>query len=445
MQPATTWKEKIKYNAIYIVLFSIFLIVTIVQGPREYPDSGAYINMTANVAPLYPLTVAGFRLIFRERLVYETALAVFQCLLLTLGIRILTENIGRSFHVQKFRLLNAAILAVPIFMTSFVAVSGLYIPASILTEGLSIPLWYFFFAELISFVFEKSKKANLCCWIFIILLTLTRGQFEADMLLLCIVEIIVYRTQIKLILPAIGKTIGAFLLVALFTRGYMYAVHGVFAEKINETVTATANIYFVSTNSDVDAVPEQYRDLYSEISRRLDEKKYRKEFFSSDIFNCTAGIEKCHDLIKSEVTMPILNEYLENNGGMDAYARDRILGEIAKPILKAHFGQWFYGYICLCLLGLVRSVAASGRIFYFYAAVIYLSAIVLTIHLLRKKNGGGFGFYASGTLLHTDNCVVRQHIHYASFALYDLQPAPFLYCGTAGTEGTKKGRKVRDF
>ena len=177
-------QEGVKQGLLLGAFLSFFGLLCYLAPIGIYPDSGSYISMQAGREPLYPLFLAFFRLIFREKdtivwlassgqLESEKAMELIrtwpalqvsmllQSLLAALACYYLTQVIRRAFRLNwPLTILTALCTLIPFVLTPLASSSHMVLNKAVLTEGITFPLFFMFTACMIQGLLSQKKKGR---------------------------------------------------------------------------------------------------------------------------------------------------------------------------------------------------------------------------------------------------------------------------------------------
>ncbi len=384
--------ERRKSFGILIVLLCFFLGMFAVYGVGVYNDSEQYITMHIHREPLYPLFLAFFRMIAKESGGLIPA-AIVQNVFTAFSIFFLIEYLREKFslnRIEEFVLLLLELM--PHLVTRYVSALGIFLENSVMSEALCIPLFQFFVLFTLRMIFEDDKKDMVWSLLFAWLLSMTRGQMMAAILLWMVtagLKMITRKQYKKLIIPVLA-VICAFGLRSLSVHIYNYAVTGYFMGNTYGQVNTLTNVIYACDREDGEVFEEgslerRFFDTFYEEAETLSANyKYAGESLEER----TAHLEDSHDNLKFQVLEANMSAYYFGLGKVDYYQQssmsDEMAGKMLKKLLPSCFGQWFYDYLLLCRNGFIRSIAVTHKWINLAALIIYLAAAGLMFAVFRK-------------------------------------------------------------
>lgn len=134
------------FSALMLAFVCMFyLFFALYDGAVICVDSPGYIEMSIAREPLYPLFLALLRALFSDS--YLTAAVLLQSALTAFSAWYFADYVLREFQIPRW--LACLILCIPVLVSllcRFAARRGSMYSNSILTEGLTIPCYFLFFA-----------------------------------------------------------------------------------------------------------------------------------------------------------------------------------------------------------------------------------------------------------------------------------------------------------
>lgn len=384
--------ERKKSFFILIVLLCFFLGMLAALGVGIYGDSEQYIAMHIHREPLYPLFLAFFRVVAGENIGIILAV-IAQNLLTAFSIFFLIEYLQKRFGLNIFGELVLLVLALmPHLVTRYVSANHIFLENSILSEALCIPLFHFFILFTLKMVFEGKKRDMACSLLFAWLLSMTRGQMMAMILMWVVIvclQVISRKQYRKLVIPFLAL-ICAFVLRSLSVCTYNYVITGYFMGNTFGPVYTLANILYACDKEDGEVFEEgsPEREFFDRFYDEADAFGANYRYAGDTIGERAAHLEECHDILKCQVIEADISEYYLKLCGLDYYQynimADEMASQMDRKLLPKCFGRWLYNYLLLCRNGFIRSIAVVHRWINLAALLIYLTAFSLLFVILRK-------------------------------------------------------------
>ena len=413
-------------------LLVFFLGMLAACGIGIYNDSEQYISMHIHREPLYPLFLAFFRMLCGEG--YLTAVAVAQNILTAAGIWVLAEYLAGHFRLRLWEEVAVVLLQIiPHLMTRYVSALHIFLENSVMSEALCIPLFQFFLYFLLRMLFENRRKDGVLSLGFAFLLSMTRGQMMATILVWMALRLmqVLLKAVSERRLPVserpelvsgkgrdgglrhrqagAGQGIAAFavpVIAAVMVFGlrslavhlYNYAVTGYFMGNTYGQVNTLTNVIYACDREDGEVFEEGslerafFERFYEEADALGANYKYGGDTFAER----ARHLESHHDVLKFQVLEADLSAYYFSLGKIDYYQQssmsDEMAGRMLGKLLPACFGQWLYDYILLCTYGFIRSVAVVHPLINWAALGVYPGAAGLALWQVwrRKKSDGAW-------------------------------------------------------
>lgn len=384
--------DRKKSFCILIVLLGFFLGMSAVSGIGIYNDSEQYITMHIHREPLYPLFLALFRAVAGE----NTGLVltvIAQNLLAAFSIFFLIEYLRKKFSLSFFgELVLLGLELAPHLVTRYVSTFQIFMESSIMSEALCIPLFQLFILFTLRMIFEDRKTDKIWSLLFAWLLSMTRGQMMAAILIWMVVagfQMLVRKQYKKLVIPVLA-VVCAFGVRSLSTHVYNYFVTGYFMGNTYGQVNTLTNVIYACDSEDGEVFEEGSleREFFERFYEEAGVLEANYRYAGDTLAEKAAHLEEHHDILKFQVLEADMTAYyfsLNNDYYQQSRLSDELAGGMLKKLLPVCFGQWFYDYLLLCRYGFIRSIAVVNRWINWAAFVIYLSAIVLAVLTFRKN------------------------------------------------------------
>ena len=384
--------ERKKSFGILIVLLCFFLGMFAAYGVGVYNDSAQYITMHIHREPLYPLFLAFFRLIAKESEGLVLA-AIVQNVFAAFSIFFLIEYLQKKFSLNRIEELVLLLLELmPHLVTRYVSVLGIFVENSVMSEALCIPLFQFFVLFTLRMIFENNKKDMVWSLLFAWLLSMTRGQMMAAILLWMVSAgwLFISRRQYKKLLIVILAVVCAFGFRSLSVHTYNYFVTGYFMGNTYGPVNTLTNVIYACDREDGEVFEEGSleRNFFDTFYEEAEALSANYKYAGESVEERTSHLEDSHDVIKFQVLEADMSAYFFGLGEVDYYQQssmsDEMAGKMLRKLLPVCFGQWFYDYLLLCRNGFIRSIAVVHKWINLAAFMIYLAAAGLMIAVFRK-------------------------------------------------------------
>lgn len=414
---------KKKEIPVWILSFLFFGILCAVFGVGLYPDSESYLHMAAEREPLYPLFLHICQILFGnhqlqgaiilQNILAACSVAYFTCVMSRLFLK---EEKSVLAWVGTLILWGCALM--PHLMTPLGSASHMVLSNSILTEGLTYPLYLLFTTELIRGLFEKEdlqKQAYAQALFSVFLLLMLRNQMLTTLVVwLIVVGFSVLKrkaTWRRKILQCGGLFLAVVLVLFLksscFQIYYNHYCDGYSGKDLGNVGFLANVLYLADDKEDVIIQDNALQTAYEQM--RTEQKK-------QGLFVQRGGTpvgralnyEDCYDPLKFDIIQPILEKelYAQGMAGREVNARVyEQCGELFQGLLSTVMGDYIHLILDNLCLGLIRTVSLPRGIFLVAGVGVYLVLLVLLLWNGRKKGSKEISLLlilALGmTLLHT--------------------------------------------
>lgn len=384
--------------SVWGISFLVFGIICIWFGVGMYPDSDTYIQMLPKREPLYPLflRICGnpFVAIIGQNFLAACSVAYFTCTL---------QDFFLCGLKKPWRIISNLIIwgcaLMPHVMTPLGSASHMIISNSILTEGLTYPLYLLFSVELLKGLLATKKKQKVAAFIralcYSFLLLLLRNQMMTTIIIWAIVASYAAWKQNEMWtrkLIAFVEILVAVVLVFLLKSGcyhvyYDYYCDGYSGEKLGNVGFLANALYLVDEEKEIVLDDSGLQNAYQQMLQLRDEKHLNKEELSGTIERALQ-YEDCYDPLKYEVIEPILEERLYADGvtghevNEQLYGQCGILFRAILPMVATDYVRLFFDNFCL---GLIRTVSLPRGIFIAFGILIYAVLIGLLLWKQMRK------------------------------------------------------------
>lgn len=388
-------KEKKKQQLVYGIAFAagilFYLLWYVRDGVILTPDAPSYINMESHREPGYCIYLWILRSLFGPELSLHIAV-ILQCLLAAYASCAFSACIQKRFRLSyvSFFLLLAIQYGMTL-LNLFVASRRYSYFNSIETEGLTLSLWLLLVMSLLGILYDKDKKSVVKAVLWTVLLTAVRKQMLIAFGLLFLCLFIAWRKEKKWLraaAAAAGVLAGAALLNVLLDCSYNLAARGVFAPHTGDSSFILGTELYVSGPEMEENISDpMYRDLFREITSRIEEKGYSSSFAQKGWMNEVNHFADSYDQIKFTVVNDVLYGYIRETYGeqadLDAHYNE-IAGALMKDLLVPCLPALSGLFISNVIYGFVTTVAKVHPLLNWYALFIYGAYLALIALCLRK-------------------------------------------------------------
>lgn len=390
---------KVKTLFILVILAAMFIGVFCFWGPTILSDSDQYIKMHIHREPLYPLFLWMLRLLFGEG--YLTAMGILQCILTAVSIWVFAEYICKKFSLYFWEeVIVLVLLLFPYILTCVFSLTNLFITNSVMSEGLSMPLFLLFFVKCFDMLTKEKEKeiVKAASWslFWALLLALTRSQMMAIVLVwfvAVVVKVLIVKAGLRRKFLRLALVLGVLILTfglrSVLVKSYNKVFNGYFINNTNGSVHMLVNVLYASDKADGENIQnEEAKALFYQMYAMTEENRANYKYAGKTLTDKFIHLEKWHNAINFDMVEAPLREYYRETVTDDYIIQDILSDETAKKIIKGILpeciGQWFLDYLTLAAFGLVRSIAVVNPLCNWAAVLLYFFAVVLAIFTLRQ-------------------------------------------------------------
>lgn len=381
----------------------ILLLLFLTDGVIIGKDSQGYLNMDLSREAGYSLFLRAFFRIFGETF-FAQAAVLFQMVLWGIAICLLT------FAMEKLWSLNSlqgfviwGIQLAFLFLLKFGSGLGAVYANTLLTEGLTYPLYFLFFkaACQLNVSFTKRRMAEMLGYC--ALLMLIRTQLAVTFMAVAafwLLKTFFHRTGWKQWGMLVTGCILGMLLVTGAEKGYTFLVHGVSSGPVGSSSFLLTTGLYEAEESDAEIYTEpEERKLFETLYSQVQEQKAGASYAEKNGFlPKPEHYSQNFDVIKFEITSPFFYDYLKNQGITDEtqiqLEMDQMSRKLGIPLVKQHLGAKLMLTVQECVRGAMRSIAKCNRLLAVPVALLYLLYMVLMIVAFRTKKMENTGWCA---------------------------------------------------
>ena len=177
-------------------------------------------------------------------------------------------------------------------------------------------------------------------------------------------------------------------------RVYNYCEQGLFVDTASGKAMSFANVLYVADRADGEVIQEEaLRELFYEMYDAADADQMNYKYAPSGMLQKAAYHEKCHDELNFTYFGEPAKRYVGETRGIytDRYqelmiAVDGVAVQLSSALMPQVLGRYIQNYITVITLGFIRTVAYEHPLLAWYALLIYIVAVVLTIVLWKKDH-----------------------------------------------------------
>lgn len=430
--------QKVILPVITIALMAFFFMA---DGVVWGGDTQGYLNMDIGREAGYSLFLHFFFLIFGET-GFAQAAVIFQLILWGISMLVLTCTIAELWDLQAGS--TVIVWAIQVFfllLLKYASGLGAVYANTLLTEGITYPVYFLFFKTVLQLNREYSHKRMAELLVYCSILTFVRTQLAVTFMAVVFFWFIKMLAGCFPVKKWLGLLFGCLAGAALVMGGqklYTYVLYGMPQGTVGSGSFFMTSGLYNAVEGDEDLYETQedkrlFRDLY-ELS--LQEKaNYR--FMDTGIFlPLSEHYSQNFDKIKFEVVSPYFYKYFAESQNMDEVQiqieMDRINRKLGLPLFLSHLREKAEQFFQECLRGYMRTVAKGGFVFWIPVLIIYLvylCALACSFKLKerRAKDAGWSALFV--LIVSTGNIMLTAFMIFCEprYVLYNM--APFYITG----------------
>lgn len=383
-----------------LLVFGYFCIFCPVQ---ECGDSFQYIHQYPMREPVYSLFLQLTIVLLGDN--FGVAVSIIQNILAVICLFWTYKRISKMYNFGwLFRLGTFVVLLAPHLVTPLASVTHLVLTCSVMTEGITLSMYYVFLTVLLGMVsgYYEGKfytKAAVADAVLAFVLALTRGQMAVCLVMWLLV--VTFRSlcnkKWKKIFLYIAIIICMFPLKSQLTKWYNLAETGYYTDTVSSKPMLLANIVYVCDIEDSEYIEDEtLRAAFKGIvSQALAD--------GQSIKNADGGIigkalyhESCHEPLNFEYIDPAVRNVIYDRFDINESTflelmikEDELCGEMAGNLLPHIAGKFFHNYLYVISLGFIRSIAVEKSVIPYMAIALYVLAVLLAAFLLVRWRKGG--------------------------------------------------------
>lgn len=389
-----------KSKNIYAIIIAVYFLSCAIFGTVGIcPDTDTYLSLSPARDPLYGIFVHVFS--FMEEPLQLWVIVLIQNILGAFSCIYLLFFLIRKFKINVFvQFLVTACLLIPHIMIPMSTVSGMVLLNTILSEGITLPLYLILFTLLLQFVFEKDNKKAvrymLLALLLCVLLIAARGQLLSILVVFVIVS--VYRFLVngnkKMFIMVFVLAITGYAAKIVINNTYNLVSNGVFTGNTSQSATVAANALFAADlDKKVSFKDVSLDKVYEDIVSVIREEKMHYSYAPKDLKGFVSYYENAHDVIKFNLANDIIRDYVKEKGVTDSVRIemecDKVFDLIYKEVYLSDAGACFDTYIKLAASGFIRTIGILHPILNLMFAVAYAVTVAMTVYLfIRGKKEG---------------------------------------------------------
>lgn len=431
-------RNKITDISIFLVFTIFFGLLLITGEPLYLGDSFQHEMQFVTREPVYALLIQFLRFLSPKH--HYELIIIVQNILAIAANTIFVCALKRLLKLKWYLLpIVIVILLAPHIMTPLASSSGMIITNSLLSEGIAYSLYLFFILYVLKAVWSRRilGKDSLLAFLWAIGVSLVRGQFMVLILVwfLAMVLIAFLQKKWKQIAVLVVMLAAAFAGRGLLVKTYNYCEQGLFVDTASGKAMSVANVLYVADREDGEAIEEEgLRELFYEIYDRAYADGMNYRFSPDGLLARAAHHEACHDSLNFDYFAVCAKKYVTKTTGVTVEDYQLMMVEVDKAasalmseLLPQVLIKYAYNYAAMVLVGFIRSVAMVHPIVNWYALLIYLTAIILTVFVWRKKHDSKAAPFMALVLLMITGNVTGTSLMIQCISRYMLYNLPLFY------------------
>ena len=393
-------KDRLYSRIILIAVIIFYGFFAFYDGAVICVDSPSYIDMTISREFLYPTLLAVFRSIAGEE--YLLWIVVFQSLLTAYITWNVTIYFKKQFSLNNIVTTGIAFVFVAVsLLNRFVAGRGSMYSNSIMTEGITIPLFLLFFRYLYEYLVTRTGRALAIAAALAGILIAIRKQMYVALALLFLVVIYVQikkyvdnkNLNFKKWLLTIGRACilcgGLVLAVTLMDHTYNYIVRGKFVGHASDSRFVLTTVMYTSEAEYAEKLPDELQPLFMDIYSECDQQGFLMHSAGEGWYNNVSHFGDYYDRIQIDTMCPAIRDYAEmysSNYTEIELMTDDITNVMIKSLLPSTAPRIIKVLFNNLLSGMVTTVAQRNRILIWYSLAAYIGYVGLLLYY-RKSVG----------------------------------------------------------
>ena len=335
------------YIFIYFI-YGITFLILLLKGPIFSPDSYSYLHMEISRSPGYAICSRLFKYVFGEHFGYF--LVAFHLVLGFGAIQYTLKGLNKVFKLNFWlNILLFCTLLSPYFQS-------IYTANNIGSEGIAFPFYLIFITSSILLIFKNDTRKIIWLAIAFILLTLTRGQFIIDTIIIAFIYGLKHLKSLK-IKPVI-ITICILLILPIITntldKTYRKLIFNHYVSSPYSYVAAVTLPLFVSKKEDLKLLTGHTKNIFEFSYNRID---------SLNLLSSKVDGDHYYKYMRFHRNFPpICNQNIHNRGVKYFYKNGNTIHEsyikteqvcknLMIPLIKANFKEYIMLYFTSIIYG----------------------------------------------------------------------------------------------
>lgn len=376
---------------IYLMIISVvgFMVMFILGGGvrSDLGDSPGYIHFNSVAPPLYPTFLWIMRLIIGESW-YLQGVAILQNILGAFSIWYLTITVKKHFYLN--RTMSVVVLGLaylPHVVTPLVSLTHFVITNAILSEGISVSLYYIWSALLINIVFEKKYSKYYWAVILAVMMILTRKQLFFVLAVMFLVWCYLSSSHnIKKIIYSLAALLLGIVMYFACTYIYLHTLSKPIMSLTYDSGRTSAVMFNADTNDKDIMHDADTKELFCRIYQKFEDNSISYVNENGTIVENSIYQESCYDF-GAELVLEAVEEYSVSRGVIDADEQILLcrkkLKEIRQILYKNNWRRQLGYSLNYVVQGMIRTISTTKSILNGYAFFMYGMAAVLMFWLFK--------------------------------------------------------------
>ncbi len=392
--------SRIYWTGVLIVSIVFFFFLG-EKGPVLFADSASYIDgeeYVRNLYPIYSWFIFSAKIIFKEK-IYLWCVFFLQSILAFCSCVFLTEVLRKQYkYSYSFSIIIYCLSLLPFGYDLPNAVSSHHI----LTEGLSIPIFYLFITVLLRIIFDGKDNMNKIYILYIFLLAILLYKTRTQFLIIVIatgIFVAVYflkdicgytKMHATNRMPAVMMAAACAALLLVGTIIFLtVAKYFPISNQLN--VATRGRILCLARSSTMDLKQKRTEEAYEYLYNQMKKGGLLSEQFGKGLDRIDSLLAASNEINKSAAGW--MSEYYVQNGYNSVVSSEDIesdLAEICREILSENW-MFFVGDILLLTINsMVFAVfiqpSSIREVCYIVAGILHLGYVITLLGALKRHH-----------------------------------------------------------
>ena len=424
-----------------VITIALMVFLGISDGVVWGGDTQGYLNMDIGREAGYSLFLHFFFQIFGET-GFAQAVVVFQLFLWGASLLILTGTIAKLWDLKAgSTMIVWAIQVFFLLLLKYASGLGAVYANTLLTEGITYPVYFLFFKTVLQLNREYSHKRMAELLVYCSILTLIRTQLAVTFMAVVFFWFIKMLAGCFPVKRWLGLLLGCLAGAALVMGGqklYTYVLYGMPQGTVGSgSFFMTSGLYNAVEEDENLYETKEDKELFRELYELSLQEKANYRFMDTGIFlPLSEHYSQNFDKIKFEVVSPYFYKYFTRSQNMDEVQiqieMDRINRKLGLPLFLNHLGEKAEQFFQECLRGYMRTAAKGSIMFLIPVLIVYLVYLCALVCCFkgkerRAKDAGWSALFVM--IVSTGNIMLTAFMIFCEprYVLYNM--APFYITG----------------